>query len=55
MENIDKIDPRPSRTKKKKDEVKEEPAQAEKQQEAPAQPQDEREAKSSPQPQRRQI
>lgn len=45
MENIDKIDPRPSRTKKKKDEVKEEPAQAEKQQEAPAQPQDEREAK----------
>lgn len=45
MENIDKIDPRPSRTKKKKDEVKQEPAQAEKQQEAPAQPQDEREAK----------
>ncbi len=45
MENIDKIDPRPSRTKKKKDEVKEEPAQAEKQQEAPAQPQDERETK----------
>lgn len=46
MENIDKIDPRPSKAKKKKDEEKEAPAQAdEKQGEASAQPQDDREAK----------
>lgn len=45
MENIDKIDPRPSKSKKKKGEEKEETSGAEKQEDTSAQPQDEREAK----------